>query len=312
MTTSPEITNLRAFMVTTIQNRMAGFTLLLLLCALLVWRNSAEAGTWSALAHTAPDSVEHMLLLSDGTVIAAQNPSDIFGSTGRNWYRLTPDNHGSYVNGTWSTLAAMNDTRLFYSTALLRDGRLFVAGGEYGSGRGTAEIYDPAANSWTMINPPLSLLNPSLHSPALASTNADGNQGFIDLACVVVANGNVLVGPVAPNVWGGTLIYNPAGNFWTAGPTTASGYQDEATWLKLPDDSILTIDPSSINTERYIPSSNTWISDAMVPVSLYDAFGGELGPAFMLPNGKAIFFGSTAYQTSMLVLPDGTVLYCHI
>jgi hypothetical protein len=71
-------------MVTTIQNRMVGFTLLLLLCALLVWRNSAEAGTWSALAHTAPDSVEHMLLLSDGTVIAAQNPSDIFGSTGRN------------------------------------------------------------------------------------------------------------------------------------------------------------------------------------------------------------------------------------
>src|SRR5205823_14788902 len=89
------------------------------------------------------------------------------------------------------------------------------------------------------------LINPSVHSPALASTGADGNQGFIDSICTLIANGNVLIGPVAPNVWGGTLIYNPVANFWSAGPTTATGYQDEASWVKLPDNSILTIDPRS-------------------------------------------------------------------
>lgn len=278
---------------------------LLLLCFLgLAGRSTVTAGTWAALAHTAPDSVEHMLLLSDGTVLAANNPSDIFGSTGNKWYRLTPDNFGSYRNGTWTTVAAMNDTRLFYSSAVLRDGRLFVAGGEYGSGRGTAEIYDPIANTWTYINPPLSLLNPSVHSPVLADTGPGGNQGFIDSGCIMIANGNVLVAPVGPNTFGGTLIYNPVANSWSAGPTTASVYQDEASWVKLPDGSVLTIDPFGVNTERYIPASNTWISDANVPLVLYDSFGLELGPAFLLPNGKAIFFGANGHTA--IYTPSGT------
>src|SRR2546421_4088106 len=203
-------------------SKISRWEVAVLALGVLLLPSLALGGTWSALINHAPDSVEHMLLLSDGTVMAANNPSDVFGSTGGNWYRLTPDNHGSYVNGTWTTLASMHDSRLFYSSAMLRDGRVFVAGGEYGSGRGTAEIYDPLANSWTYVNPPLSLINPSVHSPALASTGADVNQGFIHSVCTLIANGNVLIGPVAPNVWGGTLIYNPVANLWSAGPTAAT------------------------------------------------------------------------------------------
>jgi len=33
-------------------------------------------------------------------------------------YRLTPNAAGSYVNGTWTTLAAMHETRLYYVFAL--------------------------------------------------------------------------------------------------------------------------------------------------------------------------------------------------
>src|ERR1017187_5338352 len=97
--------------------------LMLIVWGLLTsWR--AEAGTWSPLAPAAPGPVQLMLLLSDGTVMAA--------SAGANgWYRLAPDIHGSYVNGTWSSLASMHDTRLYYSSDVLRDGRVFVAGGEY-------------------------------------------------------------------------------------------------------------------------------------------------------------------------------------
>ncbi len=236
------------------------------------------AGTWSSLIRTAPGAVDTMLLLSDGTVMAA-------AAGGSGWFRLTPDIHGSYVNGTWSTLASMHDTRLYYSSAVLRDGRVFVAGGEYGTGTSNGETYDPISNTWTM-------------APA-------SGQSFSDSICKIVANGNVLIAPVGPSTSGGTILFNPTSNSWiTGGKLFRGSYQDEASWVKLPDDSILTIDPFGANSERYIPSSNTWINDSIVPVVLYDAFGSELGAAFLLPDGRAFFLGAnghTAFYT-----PTGT------
>ena len=100
---------------------MAGVT------AALCFAATVHAGTWTQFPHPAPSSVGLMLLLSDGTVMA-QDP-DVSDS----WYRLTPDGHGSYVNGTWTALAPMHDTRLYFSSDVLKDGRVFVAGGEYGT-----------------------------------------------------------------------------------------------------------------------------------------------------------------------------------
>src|SRR5204862_544405 len=104
---------------------------------------NSYGGTWTALTNQAPDGIGTMVLLSDGTVLGENG--------GSAWYRLKPDGHGSYVNGTWSKVAAMHDTRLYFSSAVLRDGRLFVAGGENGSGGATAEIYDPTTDNWTQL-----------------------------------------------------------------------------------------------------------------------------------------------------------------
>lgn len=233
------------------------------------------AGTWTPLAHAPPGAAGHFLLLSDGTVMAENLSTDY----GPGWYRLTPDIHGSYVNGTWSNLAAMAYTRLDFSSIVLKDGRVLVAGGEYGSGTNSGEVYDPVANTWTPVSAPPS-----------------GQKAFYDSSAVLLANGNVLLAPVSPATSGGTVIFNPGLNSFAAGPKLfRGGSQDEASWVKLPDDSILTVDPFGTNSERYIPASNSWINDANVPVSLYDPFGGELGPALLLPNGKAIFFGSTGH-----------------
>ena len=85
---------------------------------LLAWgtgvvpRPASAAGTWSALAHGAPGGVSLMLMLPDGTVMCQNG-----GNAG--WYRLTPDIHGSYVNGTWTTLAPMHDSRRYYSSQVL-------------------------------------------------------------------------------------------------------------------------------------------------------------------------------------------------
>ena len=119
---------------------------------------------------------------------------------GNAWYRFTPDAHGNYVNGTWSTLAPMHDTRFWFSSQVLKDGRVFVAGGEYPKnpnngilGRATAEIYDPIANSWTRINPPTSVLGPNIYSPQ----SKPYYQAFVDSVSEILPNGRVLVAPVA-------------------------------------------------------------------------------------------------------------------
>ena len=225
-----------------------------------------------------------MLLLSDGSVMAEQGQAS--GITA-NWYRLKPDSHGSYVNGTWSTLASMHDSRLYFSSQVLTDGRVFVAGGEYGSAtnKQTGEVYDPLANTWTL-------------------TPASG-QIFYDSISEIVSNGDVLIAPVFPSSCGHTVLYHPAANTWLSGPTLVRGcYQDEASWVKLPDNSILTIDPFGTNSERYIPSLNAWVDDGNVPVALYDSFGFELGAGFLLPDGRAFFLGSTGHTA--LYTPTGT------
>ena len=67
------------------------FSTFLLIGALTGWlasRAAALSGTWTVLAHDAPASVDLMLLLPDGTVMAAHPGGDT-------WYRLTPTRTGA-------------------------------------------------------------------------------------------------------------------------------------------------------------------------------------------------------------------------
>jgi len=250
-------------------------------------------GTWVPLANPPPGPAGHFMLLTDGSVMA----ENLTTNYGPGWFRLVPDNHGSYASGTWANIAPMKDTRLDFGSIVLTNGNVLVFGGEYGSGSATSEIYNPVSNTWTTIAVPTSLLNPALNSTVFATS-----QGFSDSAAMLLKNGNVLVSPVAANSYGQTMIFNVANNTWQAGPHT-SGLQVEASWIKLPDDSILTVDYAETFTERYLPAANTWVADQTPPVDLYDA-AGEVGPAMLLPNGKAIFFGATS--NTAIYTPSGT------
>ncbi len=96
-------------------------------------------------------------------------------------------------------------------------------------------------------------------------------------------------------------VYNVAGNNWTA--VNALRGQGEACWVKLPDDSILTVDGGATTASRFIPSLNRWISDTTCPVALY-GFGDEEGAVFLLPNGTAFFIGGTV--NTAIYTPSGT------
>ena len=224
--------------------------------------NLMEAGgTWTSLASGPPVGVNNCMLMSDGTVLGAERRRPVR-------VQLTPDIHGSYVNGTWTTLATMNNSRLFFSSQLLTNGDLWVAGGEDGSGGSSAELYNPLNNIWTLIPPPSS-----------------GYPDFSDSISEILPNGNPLVCPVYSSTV--CLIYNVASNSWQTAASCAAS-QDEADWVKLPSDNIQTIDAFSQNSEHYIPSLNVWVGDGGVPVQMFDSSLGELGSGHLLPNGQGI------------------------
>src|SRR6478752_1867758 len=126
---------------------------------LIAFASLAGAQTWTPLAHQPGVPVETALLLPDGTVMAQQVTNDGFGTAA--WWKLTPDNTGSYVNGTWTQLASMPSgyAPLYFASAVLPDGRVLVEGGEYNNlvavETNLGAIYDPVANKWTNITPPL-------------------------------------------------------------------------------------------------------------------------------------------------------------
>src|SRR4029077_8744518 len=87
------------------------------LCAL---SGPVAAQTLVQLAHPAPGGADITLQLTDGTVMghSASNQSD--------WYKLTPDINGSYVNGTWTKLASLPQdySPYAFASAVLADGRV--------------------------------------------------------------------------------------------------------------------------------------------------------------------------------------------
>lgn len=256
---------------------------------------TASGGIWTPVASLAPHyNFGVNLLLSDGRVLCHSSG----GITGDIYDILTPDINGSYINGTWSQSAESQRWRLFFSSDVLKDGRVYVAGGEYGTGGSNSEVYNPVTNTWSLQSTPGHVIS-------------DGNSE-------ILPDGRILQALLYDfTTLKHTAIFDPVTNTYSAGPDS-HGVHNESMWLKLPDNSILMVDMQRLDasytfttpphSERYIPSSSpatgTWVVDADVPVNLYDPYGYETGPAFLLPDGRAFFMGSTghtAYYT-----PSGT------
>jgi hypothetical protein len=269
---------------------------------------------WTTLKHQAPEPIGLMLLLTDGTVIAAAG--DGF-SAYKTWYKLTNDFQGHYNNSQWTPLPPMHKSRKFYGSTVLRDGKIFVVGGEYGDpgAAASAEIYDPVKQSWGdgIITPNSTLLDPTLTSP-----NTGELQGFYDCQCSLLPDGKVLIVPVAPKTQNETLIYDPVSTTWSSAGSSLQRL-GEAGLVKIvggSTTSFLTVDPDRTSSERYIPGVG-WKVDAPVSdpatgaidlyVSLsgvFHSYVGEIGPSIFLPNGKALFLGGTGHTA--IYSPSGS------
>jgi hypothetical protein len=237
------------------------------------------------------------LLLTDGSVMLQEGGC-------RGWWRLTPDEKGSYENGTWSQLASLpvNYSPLYHSSAVLPDGRVIVMGGEYNFfnadwiNRGA--IYNPRNNTWKPVAPPA------------------GWTTIGDAQSVVLANGTYMQANCCS--WQSALL-DPKTLTWT--PTGVGKYDpnDEEGWNLLPNRQVLTVDayvpippfeydPYGKNSELYNPETGAWQSAGSTIVQLWDSAiscGGEkyatfeLGPGVLRPDGTVFYMGSNTCEYSV-------------
>ena len=235
-------------------------------------------GFWTALTNQPTFNASTALLLTDGRVMCQSSGS-------KKWWALKPNAFGSYVNGTWSPLADSPNGPLYYASAVLRDGRVIVAGGEYEETQGqvwlnAAEIYDPITNTWTSIATP------------------PGFTQIGDAASCLLPDGRFMLG--APNS-SKIAIYDPVTNSWAA---AASKTSNEETWVLLYDETILTADcighPKS---EKYVIAADKWVTAGNVPVDLVKGSDIEIGPGMLLPDGRCLFVGATG-ATALYTIPN--------
>jgi hypothetical protein len=235
------------------------------------------------------------MLLTDGTVIVHEEQD----GGEQNWFKLTPDIFGSYVNGTWSQLAsipgAFNYAPLFFGSQVIADGRLTVIGGEYNFDNPvwTAQgaIYNPKTNSWTNVNPP-------------AGWTTIGDAQSINLANTTYMQANCCT-----TQW---AYLNPTTLAWT--PFTGRGkfdVFDEEGWNLLPNGKVLTVDayvfqynPNGTNSELYDPSTQNWSTAGSTIVQIWDSACGnqnnatfEVGPAVLRPDGTVFQAGANTCGT---------------
>ena len=185
------------------------------------------ASNWTALTNPAPAAVGTMMLLTNGDVMATSYSNPNSDQVSKIWYLLTPNSNGSYVNGTWSTIASMSTQRLYYASNVMQNGNVFVQGGEYWAPTGSKTITTPA-RSTTRPPTPGRRLRPSL-----------------DLTSVTIPRCCCRTAISSPATWADRrrYLYNIASNTWTqTGTKNNNDQSDEEGWVKLPDNSILSYD----------------------------------------------------------------------
>lgn len=281
---------------------------------------SITSGTWTPLNNQPSFLANGAFLLTDGRILVQDG--DIEFDTA--WWTLTPDNLGSYINGTWTQVAAPSNcpngypgesadkdyAPLYYASAVLADGRFVVIGGEYNHNYSyvprsgfevwtdQGAIYDPVANSWTCISAPT------------------GWTQIGDAQSVVLPNGTFMVAhPFTTGTAGGNEVAtldvstNPPSFKSPINPTgkSADVQNDEEGWELLPKGTVLTLEVWNSNSGSMTPAltynsaTTAWSSAGHAPQGLVQVDEGgslfaEIGPALLRPDGTVFAAGATGFN----------------
>ncbi len=221
-------------------------------------RGWSSAGTLSAprFAHTAT-------LLTNGKVLVVGGSSTLPNASlpGGFDFLSTAELYDPRTN-SWSLAASMHIARSAHTATLLADGRVLVAGGivssaEYAGGGiaiASAELYDPAANIWTVAAPMRSAR--WTHSATLLSDHrvlvVGGMDRMLDLP----------IG-TAPSTGISTAeLFDPATDSWSPAPSMRYARISPSATL-LPNGRVLVVGDSGVNqqtAEIYDPAREQWLA----------------------------------------------------
>jgi len=252
------------------------------------------AGSITQLKNQPPDGAQLTFLLTDGTVLAQ-------GYNNSDFYVLTPDKTGSYVNGTWKQVGSLQSGYSPSASAsqVLGDGRVLMEGGEYNFGSFAltklGAVYDPVKQSWSPVNPP------------------NGWKNIGDSPSVVLPDGTFFLGD---KLHKRGAFLDPKTMTWTAaGYTGKNDFDAEEGWTLMPDGTVLTFDVKDHpRSESYNSSTQTWsgLGTTVVNLQAPDCSGscclnyppknkcyyppGEVGPAVLMPDGTVFATGATSHN----------------
>jgi N-acetylneuraminic acid mutarotase len=180
------------------------------------------------------------------------------------------------ATNAWSSAGTLNIARDWHTAALLPSGKVLIAGGFGTGGSGSvplssAEIYDPATNTWTLASP-MSIARAVFTATPLPS-------------------GKVLVtgGDTNPLTAASAEVFDPASGTWTP-VSSMSHMRAYHSATLLPSGHVLVAAGINLGTwvldaEIYDPVSNVW--HAAGTMSTPRQFHAAVG----LPSGKVLFVG---------------------
>jgi hypothetical protein len=263
--------------------RFAHFTGALAMCA----AGAAHGQTVVALKNLPPDGAAIDFLLTDGRVL-------VQGFGGADWYTLTPDQNGQYVTGTWTKVGSLPSgySPDAFASAVLADGRVVIAGGEYNFGNFSltdlCAIYDPVSNTWANLAPPT------------------GWDYIGDSPSSVLPDGGFLLGRKLDKR---IAVLDPVTLTWTE--LSSKGKKDfnaEEGWTLMPNGNVLTYDVKKApNSEWYDTTKQRWstlgstVANLAGPPEVHSIkYGGgtyyppgEVGPGVLRPDGTVFATGAT-------------------
>jgi len=236
--------------------------------------------------------------------------------------------------GRFSPAASLGLARNGHTATLLPDGRVLVVGGDDLPTAASAELYDPATNTWS---PAANLITPrGFHTATLLDNGrvlvaGGGNDNIVgfytatselydpgsntwsaagsmprshgDHPAVLLASGKVLVMGGQGGGFGFAELYDPVANTWSRAGTPAAE-RVAHTLTRLANGKVLVaggwLGGPLASAELYDPDTNAWSAAANLPTAYYHH------TATLLPTGKVLVAGGwyDMYPTANAVLYD--------
>ena len=219
-------------------------------------------------------------LLPNGEILIAGGSSDGTATNALNTAELYNPVTGAFTVAGSGSGSVMKAARFGATATLLTNGQVLIAGGENSNGAlSSAELYDPATDTFTATTGPL------------------GTARY-DAAAALLANGSVLIaGGTGSGALNSAELYS-AGTFASAGTMTAA--RTGATASLLLNGNVLVAGGSTNTAEIYNPTTPAFTASSSTL-----SYAPVNGTATLLPNGMVLLVGGASGATAELYDPDG-------